>query len=86
MTLKAYLYPNPTIDAVMLNLDNDTRGRVKVDIVDMRGAIVYQNSFEKNSPDFQVPLDVHTLRTGTYIVRITTDKEVGVKKMMKLER
>ncbi len=82
--LKAILSPNPTSNAVNIAFSNDFTGKVNVQIADIRGAIMMQKTFEKVGSDFQTTLDVNTLTHGTYLVRILTDKEVAIKKMVKM--
>lgn len=83
-TLKAVLSPNPASNAVNIAFSNDFTGNVSVQIADMRGAIVLQKTFEKVGSDFQTTLDVNALTHGTYLVRILTDKEVAIKKLVKM--
>ena len=85
-TLKATLYPNPATNTFTLAMNNENSGTVNVQIVDLRGANVFQKSFEKIGTDFQASLDINALSAGTYIVHITTDKEVGVKKLVIMDR
>jgi hypothetical protein len=82
-TLKADLFPNPASNLLNIVLDNEFTGAVKVQIMDISGAVVLQKVVEKTAKNFQTTLNINGLTSGTYFVRISTEKEVTVKKLVK---
>jgi tetratricopeptide (TPR) repeat protein len=60
------MYPNPAFSALTLVLPSADRADIQ--IVDMRGEVVYTTSVQQQN----VTLNISGLATGTYMVRITT--------------
>ncbi len=84
LTLKANIFPNPTLNAVQIDINNELIGTINVQVVSLNGSIILQKKYEKQTTNFQAALDTSILPNGTYLVRIATEKEVGVFKLMKL--
>lgn len=84
-TLKATIYPNPTATSVQIIINNDYRGVVNVQAFNLNGAAILQQRYDKQVTDFQAAFDTSHLPNGTYLVRITTEKEVGTLKLVKMQ-
>ena len=69
------IYPNPAIEKVTISIENLDRG--KLDIYDLDGRHLNSYALERALTD----INVSTLREGTYIFRIMTDKIIGFKKI-----
>ncbi len=63
------VYPNPVFSYTRVVLPNISSGSVYVDIIDLNGRI--QRSYEFASGTYQADLDMSTLPTGLYSVRVT---------------
>lgn len=63
------LAPNPIIDRLLLRVTDDTIRQLE--IVDLRGRTVLQPSAQRDGA-----YDVRTLRPGSYVARVHTDKGV----------
>lgn len=65
------LYPNPTTDRVVVNLNNELTGKVQIQITDMRGATVRQFSMNKsNAGTTQFYLSIGDLPKGQYLLKL----------------
>ena len=71
------IYPNPTIDQCTIRLENSIMDEVRV--FDLSGKMV--RSMKVN--DQEVKIDMSQLSSGTYFIRILSDKNVTTHKIMK---
>ncbi|MBO9572198.1 MAG: T9SS type A sorting domain-containing protein [Chitinophagaceae bacterium] len=78
-------YPNPATDRIVLSINNNYTGQMKVEIIDLKGAVVKQFKLSKTYKGIsQNYLPVNDLRRGEYLVRIQTGSQVEVRKLLKL--
>ncbi|WP_435356801.1 T9SS type A sorting domain-containing protein [Emticicia sp. SJ17W-69] len=81
-TLKAY--PNPTIDYLLLTLDNKSLEQIEVQILDASmGKTLFHDIFEKTEDNFSTKLDVVPLPAGSYVVEIIQGNKRVTKKIVK---
>ena len=66
--------PNPVSDELFIDLPESSRSGVQVELVDMLGQQVLVGSSE--SGDASVRLDVSTIPSGVYAVRLTLGEEI----------
>lgn len=71
------LYPNPAKDILTISLNNIER--YNFSIINTRGQVILAGQF--NSDKHQI--DISTLNSGVYFVRLKTDKEIVIKKIIK---
>ena len=69
------LYPNPATDAIHVSSRETVIS--KVEMTDLAGRVVA--SYSGNKQELRIP--VEKLTTGTFFVRIFTEKGVSIKKM-----
>lgn len=74
------LYPNPTSDYVNL-YKTDTGKEVRVTVYDFSGRTLIDQEY-KGQLTFNQSLDISHLATGIYFVRLTTNGEKSVKKLL----
>ena len=73
------LYPNPTSTIVNLDIQDDRLlGDLDIEIIDFSGKLVLKTSINTNT---QKTVDVSTLNTGNYMMRITNGKNLVGKKL-----
>jgi hypothetical protein len=73
------VYPNPTID--ILNINNTNNININsAQITDLNGRLVNETLINGN-PNFQI--NINSLSKGLYILKINTDRGVGVSKIIK---
>ncbi len=81
--LPMQLMPNPATDFVLLNVQDNWNGAVKVEIVTAAGAIVRTANTEKSSADWQYRLDVKDLPAGTYVAKARIGNTLYLGKIVK---
>ena len=77
-------YPNPIRNQFTLQLNNNERGRVYIQIVDMKGAVRKQYLLNKNQQQVQFQIPGESLTPGQYIVKVQIGKWKETKKILKL--
>ena len=78
-------YPNPTIDYLLLSLDNESSEQLEIKICDeTMGRVLYHNVFEKSSNTFTTKLDIRHLPAGSYVVEIIQGTDQVTKKIIKV--
>ncbi len=78
-------YPNPTIDYLLLSLENESSEQLEVKICDeTMGRILYHNVFEKSSNTFTTKLDIRHLPAGSYVVEVIQGGDQITKKIIKV--
>jgi endoglucanase len=65
------LYPNPTTDRFVLQVNNSLSGNVSVQVINLSGAVQKQFSFSKADGSTQFYISIGDLAAATYIVKVT---------------
>jgi hypothetical protein len=76
-------YPNPFVSGVKLNLGNSTVSNASVNVYELSesGKLVYANQYTNTSGVVQLNLD--NLKSGYYVLKLTTGKQVKFFKIVK---
>ena len=84
-TLGFAVYPNPAQDVVNISLGNINSKSVKINVIDLKGAIKSSSKVSLNGTDNTVTLNVANLTSGIYIIQITNEfgKAIGVQNLIK---
>jgi hypothetical protein len=64
-------YPNPTVNATRIVLDEPAANNVYVDIINLNGAVVGSYQFAPGS--YQLDIDLGNLPMGTYSAQVTSN-------------
>jgi hypothetical protein len=72
------VFPNPANGIVNISLGEDL-GTANIEITSMSGQLVKAETIESTN---NASIDVSTLETGVYILKLTADNRVGVKKLI----
>ena len=72
------LYPNPATTSVSVNVTGTHASSITIEIVDLNGKTVYK----QNSSDSQFTIDVSSLAQGAYFVRVTSEQQTAVRKLI----
>ena len=72
------LYPNPATTSVSVNVTGTPASSITIEIVDLNGKTVYK----QNSSDSQFTIDVSSLAQGAYFVRVTSEQQTAVRKLI----
>ena len=76
--------PNPFQDQLTISFNLENKGNIKIEILNINGQIIksISNSFsQKGNQKFAV--DLNDLSTGIYYIRLITDGNTGMKKIIK---
>jgi choice-of-anchor B domain-containing protein len=73
-----HVWPNPAADEVRIALDRSRPERLRVQLIDMQGRTVLQTLVNGDEP-----LDIRTLRQGTYVVKATTNERTMTARLIK---
>lgn len=77
------LYPNPAKDEVNVVFDMPSKGVVELQLVDLMGKIVLSKEVGQSFGGTQlVKLSTENLRNGTYMLRLQSDGQSFVQKLM----
>lgn len=75
-------YPNPTANKITIDLDSNLKGELKINITDLMGKIVFNQSVLNSNSE--ISMDLSNLAAGTYYYQITNGKEISkAKKLVK---
>lgn len=77
--LKFSVYSNNLTDLLTVELENQNAENSKIEIFDSIGKIYKSKNFNSN----QIKIETEDLCSGVYIIKITVNNEVGVKKFIK---
>ncbi len=69
------IYPNPTASDLYLNFENEQPTDVQIELFDMQGRMLMQRNYQ-NVGNEVIQNDVRTYQSGSYIIRIKTDRGV----------
>ncbi|MDP3556347.1 MAG: T9SS type A sorting domain-containing protein [Bacteroidota bacterium] len=79
LNAKIKLYPNPTADG-FVNIDVPTTNYSKIEVVNILGAVVASQNNTLNEE--KIKLDLATLPTGTYFVKVTAGEKSYTEKLI----
>jgi dienelactone hydrolase len=78
------IYPNPVRDNFQLRLNNDYRGRVNVQVIDMSGKIHKELGFVKDQQTTVNNISLNELNIGFYIIRVQMGARTESQKISRL--
>lgn len=76
------VYPVPASEYINAMLNIKTAGTVRVQLVDISGRIVYNNSRTVQPGNFNTQIGVTNLASGTYVLRLIAGSQVEAKKVI----
>lgn len=68
-----HVYPNPSTGKVNLDFQQFPDGKMDIQIVDLTGKVVYENSFENTNGEL---IDLSEVHIGLFLIKILIDKQV----------
>ena len=78
------IYPNPVIDRTMLRLENDRTGLMKIEVINMQGAVQKQFSINKTQPGaWPTYLSLGDIPRGNYILRVSMNDWTETRKIVR---
>ncbi len=76
------IYPNPTNGMINIVINNITFSELLITIVDIQGKLVYNKSEKGTTADYNKQIDLSGLAKGIYYIKLATDVQVTVKKLV----
>jgi hypothetical protein len=77
------LFPNPATDHVNVTISNPYRGKMKLQMVNINGAVVRESILYKEKGIIRTSLKTGDLPAGNYIIKLSTDKRLITKQIIK---
>ncbi len=78
------LYPNPVTNTVYFNLNNTLNKVVEISVYSISGKLVKSSYLAMNPGNNKGSVDVSSLPTGTYIIKVVSGSKVSTQKFVKL--
>ncbi|XMO88132.1 reprolysin-like metallopeptidase [Algibacter sp. AS12] len=75
------VYPNPNKGEFTIKLDSAASNNISVNIVDLRGRVIYNNTYT-NSSNFEETLKLNNVQSGMYILNISDGIKQATKKII----
>jgi hypothetical protein len=75
------LYPNPTEEMASIEYQAQGNENVNLQILDLTGRIISEKSYQLTEGTHQLEVNVSTLASGYYFVKLTENAKVGVQKL-----
>jgi hypothetical protein len=72
------IYPNPNSGVFTLNVKSDEAKNMSVEVLDVRGALVYTQSYGKVNGEINRTIDINGSAQGIYFVKVTLGSETAV--------
>lgn len=72
------IYPNPVIDKLTIEYNNEANKSIKYQIIDLRGSIVLEDVLYMNNE-----IDISNFSAGIYMLKLQTENEIKTYKIVK---
>lgn len=73
------IYPNPNNGEFTIKLNSNSGNDIAVDVFDIRGRKIFNNSYSRNNSDFSQSIKLNSVEAGMYLVTVSD----GAKKITK---
>lgn len=77
-------YPNPVRDMLTIDIQKSYTGKADVQILNVLGQALQQQSFQLQASDAQLKINMKDLKAGVYSIRIVTNEGVQVQQVTKM--
>ena len=78
------LYPNPSRNSSFLSINLDKESAVQISVYQINGALVAFKEYDRlSSGQTQLPLGINNPNPGIYFVKVMTENETGIIKLIK---
>jgi len=69
-----FVAPNPTRGELRITINNDSRGKINVQVLNVAGQIIMKKEFNKDSELHNEQVDIAELKNGIYLIRVVNSK------------
>jgi len=77
------IYPNPVIDQLQINYETLKAGNVQVEIVDIQGRVLHQQTIISQNGTNHAIIPVSQLAEGLYVCRLQNDDKIEIIEFLK---
>ncbi len=77
------LYPNPSQNEVNISTNLVKASMVKIQLIDLNDALLFEKSIQGEAGVFDQNIDVSNIKSGIYLVKITTGDQVKTHRLIK---
>ncbi|MGL1887483.1 MAG: BspA family leucine-rich repeat surface protein [Reichenbachiella sp.] len=64
------VYPNPTVDKLTFQLEDDYYGPMNIRVVNLSSSTVYEASYQKQAASFEQSIDMSGFQSGIYLLQV----------------
>jgi YbbR domain-containing protein len=75
------VYPNPVVSNATIELNLTKKSNVSMNVVDVLGKLVASNSYNLNSGNNKINLDVNNIENGVYFIELNVNGSTSTKKI-----
>ena len=75
------LYPNPNNGRFTINFEADAISPVEVNVFDLRGRVIYSNTFANQSL-FNETIDLNSIQSAVYLLKVKNGNRSVTKKIV----
>ena len=76
------VYPNPTSDLLNLHIQSEASEQARLSLLHVNGQLVRDMPLQLNNGTQHVSLSVRDLAGGFYVLRLSTEKGMAIKKVI----
>lgn len=80
--MTAVIYPNPATGVINIEIENDYRGALEVQVVNISGRLMKHEKAFKKSRTFHLTMDLEELNPSIYFINLKTNHNNTVKKVI----
>jgi hypothetical protein len=80
------VYPNPANDIIFIEIPSGSNGKIKVELINILGSCILSSSYTISTGTPSLSLDVSSLPTGAYLLRIWADNKLLDNKKISISR
>jgi len=76
------VYPNPSEGVFNLSLQSNNDAKLQVQLFDMRGRLVQNDSFNQSDAIINTTLDYQSIEVGIYLLKVSKGDQIGVQQII----
>ena len=77
------IFPNPTTETINIKIPSEYSGTLNFELLSLEGKTQYTQAFNTKDLSQELSVDVNELRTGVYILKLTTSDKTVCKRIVK---
>jgi hypothetical protein len=77
------IFPNPSNGITTVEVSGDVNNDATIEIIDLTGRMIYSEKMNASANFAEAFIDVSDFKTGSYLVKITTNQRVYTKTLVK---